>query len=156
MTPDECSHQDCKNRPNACLRCNGITLYRAKNKSHLRKKKSDKEGMAFQRQVKARYEKIVGKEATETLNSGALWFQPGDIMTEEFLNECKQRKLNARGEKSFTITKDIISKIEQEAGANRPGIVTFGFKGDDRIYVIADFDLWLELIQTINALKKSQ
>jgi hypothetical protein len=96
----------------------------------------------------------VSAKSRQCINSGALWFDPGDIITERDLIECKERKLTSKGEKSFTIPKEVLEKIDQEASYNRNAIVAFGFKNDDKIYCIADYNLWLELIQQINLLEK--
>ena len=75
-------------------------------------------------------------------------------MTEEFLVECKERKLTSRGEKQFTVTKEMLDKIEKEAGFSRPGVLTFRFKNSDDIFLIADYNVWLGLVQENNQLKK--
>jgi hypothetical protein len=98
-----------------------------------RVKNSQKEGMAFQRKVQKTHDKKVGAQSRQCLNSGALWFDPGDIITENDLIECKERKLTARGEKSFTITEEILNKIEEEAGGRRNPVVAFGFKGKEAV-----------------------
>jgi hypothetical protein len=149
-----CEREDCRNyKTPACRRCMNYSLYRQVSKPGLKKeRKSQKEGMSFQRKVQQRHDSAMSK-SRQCLNSGALWFDPGDIITERDLIECKERKLNSRGEKSFTITKEIINKIEEEAGYSRSGIVAFGFKGDDEIYCIAKYDLWLALIQENESLK---
>jgi hypothetical protein len=141
----------CKNSGSACSRCRSYALYRPKPRL---KSRSKKEGMSFQTRVQQRHKDITGEEGRQTPNSGAIWSHPGDYVTERDLVECKERKLNARGEKSFTITKDILNKIEKEAAGSKRGIVAFGFKGSDDIYCIAKYDLWLEMAQQIDMLQK--
>lgn len=130
------------------------SLYKPKQRRRLgRPVNSKKKGMAFQRKVKTMYNR---KMARETINSGALWFDPGDISMEEFLIECKERKLTAQGEKYFTIGKDVLNKIDEEAGYSKPGIVVFGFSNDDSVYCIIQYDDLLELIHMIDVLTKEQ
>lgn len=151
---ENCERQDCRNyESSTCSRCFNHSLYRQKPSTKLSTKKSHKEGMAFQRKVQKHHDDTLGK-SRQCLNSGALWFDPGDVITERDLIECKERKLTARGKKSFTITQDILTKIEEEAGYSRSGIVAFGFKGDDEVYCIAKYDLWLTLIQENLLLRK--
>jgi hypothetical protein len=145
---------DCKSAsPSNCTRCHMHSLFRAKPSAKI-KQVSDKEGMHFQTKVQQKHKNITGEEGRQTFNSGAIWVDPGDVVFEHDLVECKERKLNARGEKSFTITKDILDKIDKEAGNSKAGIVAFGFKGDDEVYVIGEYDLWLTLIQQVKMLRK--
>jgi hypothetical protein len=149
-------YSTCRNN-SKCFRCRGTSLYKEKKPSGFRKKNSEKEGMEFQRKVVKKYNKKMkplGKVAREQTNSGALYFAPGDIATEEFLLEAKERGIKATGETQFTITKKILDKIEEEAGLSKPGIVTFGFKNNAEIYSISKFDLLLELYQTIDTLRR--
>jgi hypothetical protein len=146
---------ECKNN-DLCYRCRSYSLFRTKPKARVgRVKNSKKEGMSFQRKVGRAYDIKTGKQSIQQPNSGALWFAPGDVITEEFLIECKERKLTARGEKQFTITKEMLDKIDKEAGSSRPGVLAFGFKGTDDIYLVADYNIWLDLVQQNNQLKSA-
>lgn len=119
--------------------------------------------MAFQRKVVDAYNNKLKETsvalnktpAYEQINSGAIWHLPGDVVTEEALMECKERgTLSAKGEKQISIKKDWLDKIAEEALASgKAPLLPFGFKNDDEIYAIATFDLWLELIHTIDILK---
>lgn len=145
---------ECKNN-GVCYRCRSYSLFRSKSKTRIgRSQKSKKEGMAFQRKVGNAYDRMIGKRSVQQPNSGSLWFAPGDVMTEEFLVECKERKLTSRGEKQFTVTKEMLDKIKKEAGFSRPGVLAFGFKNSDDIFLIANYNVWLELVQENNQLKK--
>jgi len=106
--------------------------------------------MSFQRKVGKLYDQAMAKKSQQVINSGALWFAPGDVNMEEFLVECKERKLTSRGEKQFTITKEMLDKIKKEAGGSKPGVVAFGFKNDDSVYLVADYNIWLELVHLAN------
>jgi hypothetical protein len=157
---DRCSR--CVNNGKDCYRCgdhNDFTFYKEKSskRSGFRKKKSKKEGMAFQRKVVSAYNKAIDqKVAYETPNSGAIWHMPGDVVTEEALMECKERgTISARGEKQITIKREWLEKAAEEAFySNKPMLLPFGFKGDDKIYMVGEFDFFLELVQTIDTLKK--
>lgn len=51
----------------------------------------DGEGLVFEEEVAALYAALTGKRARRQRGSGAQWFRPGDVLTPEFLIECKQR-----------------------------------------------------------------
>lgn len=160
----------CANLNKNCYRCgehNNFEFFKAKAQKKYRSfgspKKSNKEGMAFQRKVVDAYNdklsettNILSKpKAQEQINSGAIWHMPGDVITEEALMECKERgTVSAKGEKQISIKKDWLDKIAEEAlSSGRAPLLPFGFKNDEEIYVVAKFDLWLELVQTIDILK---
>lgn len=146
---------ECKNN-DKCYRCRSYSLYRVKPKSRIgQAKNSKKEGMAFQRKVGKIYDREFGKKSIQQPNSGALWFAPGDVKMDEFLMECKERKLSAKGEKQFTVTKEMLEKIEAEAGYSRPGVLAFGFKGCNEVYLISNYNTWLDLVQRNNQLKEA-
>lgn len=102
--------------------------------------------MAFQRKVVGAYNKAMSQDkvAYETPNSGAIWHMPGDVVTEEALMECKERgTISARGEKQITIKKEWLEKAAEEAFySNKPMLLPFGFKEDDNIYMVGEFDLF--------------
>jgi len=96
-------------------------------------------------------------DARRQANSGATWHSKGDIITEEFLMECKERgTVNARGEKTITIPKEWLTKQEREAmQENKPyWLLPFHYKGDDTIYVIKSFDQEIEMYQEIRQLRE--
>lgn len=157
-----CNKNDCVNQDIKCHICvpEG-RLYSTGKKPKVKKekkknllgkvKKYQKQGMKFQDKVENTYNKKMAKQQP---NSGAIWHMPGDIITEKELMECKERNtINSKGEKQITIKKLMLDKIKEEAGFNRVGILPFRFKGNDDIYLIADFDVWLELIHQNNELK---
>ena len=91
-------------------------------------------------------------DAKRQANSGALWYAKGDIKTEHYLLECKERgTVNARGEKTISIPKSWLLKQEQEAfQENRPyWAIPFRYKNDDAIYIVKSFDQELELYQEL-------
>jgi hypothetical protein len=152
----------CIRKGTHCYRCGPFNEYQfykekdAKKRGPIGKRavNSQKEGMAFQRDVKSRYKQVTGREAKEQPNSGAMWFAQGDVKAEEALMECKERAgtINAKGEKTFSISKEWLDKVAEEA-CYKPWILPFRFKNDDEIYVVAKYDFFLELVQTIDFLK---
>lgn len=93
--------------------------------------------------------------ARQQSNSGALWFAKGDVITEEYLMECKERgTLTSRGEKTISIPKEWLTKQEKEAfQEKRPyWILPFRYKNDDEIYLVKTFDQELEMYQKIKDL----
>lgn len=96
-------------------------------------------------------------DAKRQVNSGAVWHSKGDIITEDYLMECKERgTVNARGEKTISIPKEWLVKQEKEAmQENRPyWLLPFHYKGDDTIYVIKPFDQELEAYHEIRRLRE--
>lgn len=94
-------------------------------------------------------------EAKRQANSGAMWHSKGDIRVEHALMECKERgTVNGRGEKTITIPKEWLTKQEQEAfEESKPfWYLPFGYKNDDSIYLIKDFNHEVEMIHEIRQL----
>lgn len=163
-----CDKTDCSNKDKVCHLCipKG-RLYKTGKKPKKRKlkrrdalgkvKKYQKDGMEFQSIVRKKYNRYMRRadEARETPNSGAIWTMPGDIYTEDALIECKQRgQITSRGEKQITITREMLLKIAKEAGTTRIPLLAFGFKGHpDEVYMMGDFNVFLELIQINKQLK---
>ena len=77
-------------------------------------------------------------------NSGATAFDKGDIITDQFLIECKTKTADC---KSFTIKEDWLLKNEEEAfamGKNNSALCfDFGPSANKRYYVISErlFDI---------------
>ena len=80
--------------------------------------------------------KLKGKR---TANSGATAFQKGDVVTKQWLIECKTK---VKDSKSFTIKEDWLLKNEEEAfamGKNNSALCfDFGPSANKRYYVISE------------------
>ena len=80
--------------------------------------------------------KLGGKR---TANSGATPFQKGDVITDNWLIECKTK---AKDSKSFTIKEEWLLKNEEEAFAmgkhNSALCFDFGPSANKRYYVISE------------------
>jgi hypothetical protein len=88
-------------------------------------------------------------EAKRQANSGAMWHAKGDIKLEHALMECKERgTVNSKGEKTISIPKLWIDKQKKEAfQEQRPfWYIPFGYKGDDGVYLIKDYNHEMEMI----------
>ena len=90
-------------------------------------------------------EKKVAKrlDGKRQANSGATPFQKGDVITDQFLVECKTK---TKDSKSFTIKEDWLLKNEEEAfSMNRDSALCFDFgpSANKRYYIISErlFDL---------------
>lgn len=93
------------------------------------------------------------REAKRTIRSGALWFQPGDVIDEKLLLECKERgTVTAKGEKTFSILKNVLDKVIEEARSSHrfPGLV-FRYKDDTESYVVQPFNDVIHLVHLIKA-----
>ena len=82
-------------------------------------------------------------------NSGATPFYKGDVITDQFLIECKTKTVDC---KSFTIKEDWLLKNEEEAFAmGRESALCFDFgpSANKRYYVISErqFDLLRQCIE---------
>lgn len=172
MMDYKCSKDEfeiCENNAK-CYLCDGKRLYEEPKWMKLSKRRKEnklnkvpkkkKEGMDFEKRAAKRYNKSVAKiqstKANRTLNSGAIWSMPGDIVTKNELIECKERgSTTSRGEKTITIQKQQLDKIKEEAFLAKKNIwyYLFAFKGSNDIYVTKDFEDELAMIEQIELLK---
>lgn len=88
------------------------------------------------RQERKVAKKLGGKQVA---NSGAATFVAGDVITKQFLIECKTK---TKDSKSFTIKEDWLIKNEEEAfamGKNNSALCfDFGPSANKRYYVISE------------------
>jgi hypothetical protein len=91
------------------------------------------------------------REAARQVRSGAIWFLPGDVNDNDILIECKERTQESGGQKTFSIKKDVLDKIIEEAKMDRkfPGMV-FRYKGEEDRYGVLP---WEELLSLIHQFK---
>lgn len=96
------------------------------------------------------------QEARRQLRSGGIWFLPGDVAHDLLLPECKERDTHtAGGEKSFTIKKEWITKMMEEAKlADKFPALVFRFKNDDETYFVDDFTTLRDMIHLIKVLQE--
>lgn len=95
--------------------------------------------------------------ARRQIGSGNIWFMPGDVADTVILAECKERyKITAKGEKTISITKTMLEKIDAEAKsqAKYPAL-PFRFKGDEsaKTYFIQDFEVLCEMVHELKFLR---
>lgn len=78
-------------------------------------------------------------------NSGATKFAPGDVLTDQFLIECKTKMTDSE---TITIHKSWLEKIQKEAlFAGKPyQALLFNFGPDQANYAIIDSQLFEELL----------
>lgn len=97
--------------------------------------------MLSTRYYSKRQEKKVAKAVNgkRTANSGATAFQKGDVITKDWLIECKTKVKDCS---SFTIKEDWLLKNEEEAfamGKNNSALCfDFGPSANKRYYVISE------------------
>lgn len=93
------------------------------------------------RYYSTRQEKKVAKavKGKKTANSGATAFQKGDVVTKDWLIECKTK---VKDSTSFTIKEEWLLKNEEEAfamGKNNSALVfDFGPSANKRYYIISE------------------
>lgn len=95
-------------------------------------------------------EKHVAKEVKgkQVANSGATAFNKGDVVTDNFLIECKTC---TKEQKSFTLKKEWITKNEEEAFAMGKDFNALAFDfGDGVLHYIIDEPLFKILINYLN------
>lgn len=94
-----------------------------------------------------RQEKAVAKavHGKQTPNSGSTPFVKGDVLTEQFLIECKTMM---KPQKQFTIKKEWITKNKEEAFAMSKdyNALAFDFGDSERFYII-DEKLFQQLVE---------
>lgn len=96
-------------------------------------------------------------DAKRQVNSGAMWHAKGDIITQDYLMECKERgTINARGEKTISIPKEWLEKQALEAfQEKRPyWLLPFRYKNDSSIYLVKSFDHEIEMYQEMISLRE--
>lgn len=94
------------------------------------------------------------KEAVRQLRSGGIWWLPGDVDDSVIIPECKEREeYDANGKKSFTIKKEWIEKVFEEAKlvGKFPALI-FRFKHDDQAYFIDNFEVLRDMAHLIKIL----
>lgn len=94
-------------------------------------------------------------QARRQAGSGSIWFMPGDVTDPILLTECKERlQFTSKGEKQITITKLMLDKIRDEAKLlSRYPALAFRIKGDDRTYIINEFEVLCEMVHEIKVLR---
>lgn len=89
------------------------------------------------RYYSSKQEKKVAKEVNGTtqINSGATPFYKGDVISANFLIECKTC---TKEQKSFTIKKEWLETISKEAfAAHREPILAFNFGDNNNFYILS-------------------
>jgi hypothetical protein len=91
-------------------------------------------------------------------NSGAISHIPGDVDLVAMLGECKERgTVNARGEKTFSVTKTMLKKIAAEAAISKKiPVLTFRFKDDEQVYAIFQWEDILTLFWELQELRRTK
>lgn len=102
-------------------------------------------------------EKKVAKAVNgrQTSNSGATAFQKGDVLTKDWLIECKT---SMSEKKSFSIKEEWLEKNREEAFAmnRRYSALAFNFGPDlPNYYVLSEkvFKTFLELLEIVDAME---
>lgn len=93
------------------------------------------------------------REAARQVRSGGLWFMPGDVDDTDIRIECKERDIvNAKGQKNFSISKDVLDKIIEEAKMDQkfPGMV-FRYKGEEDRFAVMPWEELLALLHQFKA-----
>jgi hypothetical protein len=98
--------------------------------------------------------KLRGKRVP--LSGGGEGFK-GDVLTEEFLVECKNSfRVDAKGEKTFELKKDFLEKAAKEAKLmGKPYWCLYvHYAGDKQDYVVLPADLLFELVRQYRAYRE--
>lgn len=148
----ECEHYErCLNN-SQCYRCTGYNLLKVKQvkKTTLRRVSPKKPSTPWKK-LEHQVAQTISKYDPDTKlqpGSGNKWFAPGDVKSSDFLVECKSH-VAVKGAKQHTVTKEQLEKIEAEAFmTGRLPLYAFQFKGDSRVYVILELNLFEELLQS--------
>lgn len=126
-------HNLCMNNT-LCKICVDEKLFKEKKQYAKTVKYKERLGSAFEKKVIKKHNTALAKA---TINSGTFWMDKGDIKTEDFLIEAKDRG----SLKQITIHKNWIEKINDEAlMIDKIPLLTFQFKQDEKIYAIMNYD----------------
>jgi len=131
---------------------------RAKVKSNVVTNVDDNSGVTLEDYVRDNLNNVPTVKEYQShrqAGSGSIWFMPGDVTDPVLLVECKERlQLTSKGEKQITITKLMLDKIRGEAKLlHRYPALAFRIKGDDRTYIINEFEVLCEMVHEIKVLR---
>lgn len=154
---------DCRHYPEKCDLCfTEEQCYRPVNerKTGIRKKADRpgrRNGAAFEYKNHKRNQAVLkSTESFMTPNSGALPWSKGDEQIKGLLRAMEELKTRtgtkAAGEKSFTIKKEWLTKLNREAKAENMEFwyLKFSFHEDDSdIYCITEQDMVMSMIKTM-------
>lgn len=88
----------------------------------------------------------IQESVRQTINSGALWWQKSDVISENFRVEAKTKEKPA---KQFTVKKEWLKKVEREAfETGKKGILVFSF-GDGEDYLIMNVKDFVEFVKSL-------
>lgn len=132
--------------------------YRAKANDNVTTALEDNSGATLESYVRDQLNNVPTRreyESRRQAGSGNIWFMPGDVVDSVILAECKERhQLTTSGGKQITITKLMLDKIREESKIlQRYPALPFRFKGDDRTYIINEFEVLVEMIHEIKVLR---
>lgn len=86
----------------------------------MKKKNNKRRGQAFENKVQ------------KTLNSGSLWFDKGDLKTEDYVIECKFTE-----KKGFRVTTALLKKLwEESLDANKLPMLVIGIEDEDKRWML--------------------
>ncbi len=72
------------------------------------------------------------KKVAQTINSGAMWFNKGDLQTKDYVIECKFTE-----KKGYRISTKLLNKLWKDAlEANKLPLLTIGIKEGNELWVI--------------------
>lgn len=156
MFVEECSVSHvCQNKEKRCYVCyeqNQFKEIKYANHNQIRKTPSKKKnGMPFEEETSIRYNNYMAQRRPQ---SGGIFGLEGDIETVLILMECKERDEEVGGEKSISIKKSWLDKIEKEALINGklPALI-YRFKSyPDEIFYSMKYEYLLELLYRIKTL----
>ncbi len=154
-----CSHHDkCLNNAICHLCLNDRLLKLPKPKTYKKKNKyKPKAGSQLEKKTGKAYDKKMTLDKSRlTINSGAVWFDLGDVETETMLMDTKDTaRIDAKGRETFTVEKEQLDKIISEAqGKDKFPCLPFKYKQDHRIFAVMDFEDILAMVQRIKILEK--
>ena len=72
------------------------------------------------------------KKVQKTINSGALWFNKGDLQTKDYVIEAKYTE-----KKGYRITTKLLKKLWEDAlEANKLPLLTIGIKDEEGLWML--------------------
>lgn len=136
-----------------CYRCANCSLLKVKKREKKLRQISPKKSSTPWRRIEHKVAEVLSKydeSAKLQPGSGNRWFAPGDVISENFIVECKSHVVSSKGEKQHTITREQLKKLEDEAAmTGRIPVYAFQFKGDSKVYLVLEMSVFEELLAAV-------
>lgn len=148
-----------------CMDCDGESLYKPSEKVYDKDKpKVKRKGQKTEKKVVKRTNDAIKKSIQRAIKKRSVRLTPnsgagsikGDAIADDIMQEMKERNHALKGgNKSFSIQKEWLEKLERESYGKPYYVLPFTFgENENKIYAIVDYDVFLSLYTDIVYLKQ--